>query len=89
MAKKKQQEELRGEKKKKRAIYDLKCIFVDTFDIQNFDEEIPIITQLVHIFDQVNYGNMESNEKLIDWFVKRSKNKVVDKVTIAFANLNL
>lgn len=63
----------------------MKKKIVDAFDIQSLDEEAPIITQLVNIFEQVNAGNIESNEKLMDWLVERFKNKVVDKVSIIIA----
>ena len=76
------QEELRREKKQQKTLQDVTNIFVDAFDIQNVDEETPIIDQLVNIIDQVSAENFESNEKLIDWSTTRIETEVVDKVLV-------
>ena len=52
------------------------------FNIQNFEEDAPIINQLVNIVDQVNVGSVESIDKLMDWSARRFETKVVDKVSI-------
>ena len=82
LEKKKMQEQINRELKKKKVLYDEKNIFVDAFDIQNFDEDATIINQLVTIVDQVNDGNMESNKKLMEWSTRRFETKVVNKVSI-------
>ena len=56
-------------------MHDVKDIFVEAFDVQNFDGQAPIISQLV------NVGDIETNEKLIDWSAKKFENKVVEKVS--------
>lgn len=78
----KRQEELRRELKQKQVLYNVKHIFVDAFDIHNFEKDTPIINQLINIVDKVNVGNIESNEKLMDWSTRRFETKIVDKVSI-------
>ena len=63
-------------------LYDVEIFFVDAFNSQNLDEYAQIINQLVNIVEQVNAGNIESNDKLMDWLARRFETKVVDKVSI-------
>ena len=80
LAKKKKQEELRREYQQKKVLHDVKDIFVEAFDVQNFDGQAPIISQLVNV-EQINVGDIETNEKLIDWSAKKFENKVVENVS--------
>ena len=54
LAKRKREEEIRRENKQKQVLHDVKHIFVDAFEISNFDEGAPIIKKPVNIVDQVN-----------------------------------
>ena len=85
LKKRKRQEELQRQLKKKQVLQDVNHIFVDAFDIHNFDEGTPIIDQLVNIIDQENSKKLESNEKLIYWSIRRFETRVVDKVSITIA----
>lgn len=87
MAKKKKQEELRRQHKQKKALYDVKNIFVEPFDIQNFDGEASIVNKLINIVEYINGGDIWSNEsswigyqedlrirlwiKFLQWFPRR------------------
>ena len=62
-------------------MHDVKDIFVEAFDVQNFDGQVPIISELVNIVEKINVGDIETNKKLRDWFAKKFENKVVDKVS--------
>ena len=83
--KKKKQEDLRRENKQKQVLRDAKHIFVDAFDIQNYEEGAPIINQLVNIVEKVTTRNMESYEKLMDQLARRFETMVVYKVSITIA----
>ena len=52
LAKKKRQEKLRREHQQKKVFHYVKDIFVEAFDIQNFDGKVIMIFQLVNIAQQ-------------------------------------
>ena len=64
----------------KQVLHDIKDIFVDDFDVQNSHGQAPIISQLVQIFEQVNFGDIEVNEKLMAWSSKKFENNIMKTI---------
>lgn len=56
-------------------------MFFDAYDIKYVDERVPIMDQLVHIFENVNNDDIDANEKLLQWSEKKFEKKVLEKVS--------
>ena len=67
LAKKKHQELHRRELRQKKALQDIKDIFIDAFGLPALEEDKPIMEQLVNIVEQINDANLDSNVKLLEW----------------------
>jgi len=66
LQRKKKQEVLRNEYKKRQALVEIKDIFLDSFTIQVPDETNPIMGKLANIVDQVQNEDQETNVKLME-----------------------
>ena len=52
---------------KKKALHEIKDIFLDSFSLQTPDETRPIMEQLSNIVDQVQNESLDTNVKLLEW----------------------
>ncbi len=64
LARKKHQELLRKEKRKKKALLDIKDIFLDAFSLPTLDETKPLIEQLTNIVEKISDVDLDTNAKL-------------------------
>ena len=55
---------------------EIKDIFMDAFNLQPPDSSRPIIEKLLHIVDQVNNEDHDTNVKLMEWSEKKFLSKV-------------
>src|SRR5271155_2009099 len=79
------QEILRNGYKKKKALVEIKEIFLDAFSLQTPDENKPILEQLTEIVEQVTNEDQETNVKLMEWSEKKFQGKVNEKIASEIA----
>lgn len=63
----------------KQVLYDTNDIFLDSFFIDNLDENAPIIEKLIKIIERINEPFIDANENLMQWSEKQFE-KVMEKV---------
>ena len=63
---KKQQEFLRQEHKKKKVLHDIKEMFLYAFSLLEMSEEKPIIEKLVNIVDKIMDEDLDYNVELLE-----------------------
>lgn len=80
LAKKKHQELLRRGHRQKKALIEIKEIFLDAFNLPTPDETKPIIEQLNNIVERVSDTDLDTNIKLLEWSEKKFQNKVNEKI---------
>ena len=80
LEKKKHQELLKREHRKKQAFLDIKDIFLDAFSLPTLDEIKLVIEQLTNIVERVSDTNLDTNAKLLEWFKKKFQSKVNEKI---------
>ena len=66
-------------------MYDIKDIFVETFDIVDVNNEKSIIEKLVDIFVKFNIKDIEANTKLMASIERKYHTKVMEKISSAIA----
>ena len=71
LEKKKKQEILKNEYKKREALIKIEDIFLDAFTLQVPNETKPIMEQLANIVDQVQNEDQETNAKFLEWSKKK------------------
>lgn len=81
----KMQEILRKEFKNKKALHNIKDIFMDAFSLQSPDEGKPIIEQLSNIVDQVTNEKQDTNVKLMEWSERKFQGKVNENISSGIA----
>ena len=91
LERKKNQEILRKEYKKRQALQDIKDILLDAFSVQTLDESKPILEKLSEIVEQVNNKDQEANVKLMEWSERKFQGKVNEKISgdIALSQVEL
>ena len=75
------QEAMRKEYKYRKAMSEIKDIFMDAFSLQPPDGTRPIIEQLSDIVDRVNNEDHDTNAKLMEWSEKKFQAKVNQKIS--------
>ena len=78
----KKQEILRNEYKKKKALHEIKDIFLDAFSLQIPNETKPIMEQLSNIVEKVQNEDLHTNAKLLKWSERKFQVKVNEKISI-------
>ena len=77
----KKQEMLRNEYRQRKALIDIKDIFLDAFSLQVLDETKPIMEKLSNIVDQVQNEDLDTNIKLLEWSERKFKMKFNEKIS--------
>ena len=77
----KNQEILKKEYKQRKALHEIKDIFLDAFSLQTPDETKTIMEQLSKIVEQVTNEDQETNVKLMEWSEKKFQGKVNEKIS--------
>ena len=85
LEKMKKKEILRNKYKKRKALIEIKDIFVDAFSLQVPNETKPIMEQLSNIVDQVQNEDFDTNVKLLEWSKKKFQMKVNEKISSEIA----
>ena len=85
LERKKQQEILRKEYKKRHALQDIKEIFLDAFTLPPLDETKGIMEQLLDIVEQVTNVDLDTNVKLMEWLERKFQGKVNEKISSEIA----
>ena len=81
LEKKKKQEILRNEYRKRQELIEIKDIFLDAFSLQVPNETKPIMEKLSNIVDQVQNEDLDTNIKLLEWSKKKFQMKVNEKIS--------
>ena len=81
LEKRKKQEMLRNEYRQRKALVEIKDIFLDSFSLLVPNETKPIIEKLSIIVDQVQNGDLDTNVKLLEWSEKKFQMKVNEKIS--------
>lgn len=81
LAKKKHQEILRRDHRKKQALQDIKDIFLDVFSLPSLDETKLLMEQLTNIVEKVSNEDLDTNAKLLEWSEKKLQNKMNEKIS--------
>lgn len=85
LVRKKNQEEIRRELQQRQVLHENKDIFLEAFDMENLDENSPIIAQLVHIVEKINKDDVDENKKLMEWSSRNVEKKFIEKVSTKIA----
>ena len=85
LERKKNQEILKKEYKKRQALHEIKDIFLDAFSLQTLDETNPIMEQLLDIVEHVTNEDQETSVKLMEWSEKKFQGKVNEKISSEIA----
>ena len=85
LEKKKQQEIMRKEYKKRNAMQDIKDIFLDAFSLPLPNEKKDIMEQLFEIVEQVTNADLDTNVKLMEWLERKFQGKVNEKISSEIA----
>ena len=78
---KKKQEIFENEYREKKALYEIKDIFLDAFILQTPDESKPILEKLLEIVEQVTNKDHDANAKLMEWSKKKFQATVNEKIS--------
>ena len=81
LEKKKKQEILKNEYRQRKALVEIKDIFLDAFSLLVPDETKPIMEQLSNIVDEVQNEDLDTNVKLLEWSEKKCQMKVNEKIS--------
>ena len=66
LEKKKHQEKLKREHRQKKALQDIKDIFLDAFNLPTLKETKPLLEQLSDIVEKINNEDLDTNAKLLE-----------------------
>ena len=58
---------LRREHRQKKALQDIKDIFLDAFSLPTLDETKPLLKQLPDIVEKLSNEELDTNDKLLEW----------------------
>ena len=81
LEKKKHQEMLRREHKQKKALQDIKEIFLDAFNLPTPEETKTLIEQLTDIVEKVSNEDLDTTAKNLEWSKKKFQVKVNEKIS--------
>ena len=81
----KKQEILINEYKKKKALHEIKDIFLDAFSLQTPNETKPFMEKLSNIVDQVQNEDLDTNAKLLEWSERKLHAKINEKISSEIA----
>lgn len=81
LERKKHQEVLRKEFRKKIPLQDIKDIFLDAFNLPTPEESKTLLEQLLDIMEQVNNEEQDTNAKLLEWSERKFQGKVNQKIS--------
>lgn len=79
LSRKAKQEQLKREKKRRHVLHIVEDIFIEAFGITDVNNHHIILDQLVYLVDKIYTDDIETNEKLLQWFERRMKHKVLQK----------